>query len=281
MTQADRVQLAVRRRDLVDRGALSAGDQEQQRAVGVGERMDGVGIDGLLLLETGQRPEAGRVALALLEEAGPRAGQLEEAQRVTGGCGVEDDVVVAVGHRGVGQQRGELVERRDLRGAGARELFLDGADVRVGEQAAHRAHDPLAVGHGSLLGVDLECGQPGHTGHLRHCRPDRDTEHLPDVRGGVGADQQHTSAACGQRQCGRARDRGLAHPALAGEEQEPRCAFEERRRGHHQQPPPPQHLPSSRASDAVASTSGSSVTTAGAAVAVPGPAHARSSSRVG
>ena len=43
---------------------------------------------------------------------------------MAGGRGVEHDMVVAGGSGGVGQEPGERVERGDLDGAGAGELFL-------------------------------------------------------------------------------------------------------------------------------------------------------------
>ena len=52
-----------------------------------------------LLFQAGQRPEAGGVALAGLEKAAPRAGQLQQADGMAGRGGVENDVVVIGGQR--------------------------------------------------------------------------------------------------------------------------------------------------------------------------------------
>jgi hypothetical protein len=54
----------------------------------------------------GQRPEAGGVALALFQKAAPRARQLQQADGVAGGRGVENDVVVigaSAPHRSAGR----------------------------------------------------------------------------------------------------------------------------------------------------------------------------------
>ena len=50
---------------------------------------------------------------------------------------------------------------------------------------------------------------------------DAQPEHLPDVRGGVGTDQQDLLSRPGQRERSGTRNRGLAHPSFAGEEEEP------------------------------------------------------------
>ena len=73
--------------------SLRAGDQDQSGALRVGERGDRVGVDGALLVEPGQRAQAGGVALAVVEEVGPRPGQLQQPDGVAGGGGVEQDVV--------------------------------------------------------------------------------------------------------------------------------------------------------------------------------------------
>ena len=91
---ADPGQLARGARRLGERRRPRPGDEDQPGERSVGEAVDGGAVSRPLLLQTGERPEAGGVALARLEEAAPGAGQLQEADGVAGRRGVEDDVVV-------------------------------------------------------------------------------------------------------------------------------------------------------------------------------------------
>src|SRR5450631_2136218 len=50
---------------------------------------------------------------------------------------------------------------------------------------------------------------------------DAQPEYLPDVRGGVGTDQQDLLSRPGQGERSGTRNGGLAHPSFAGEEEEP------------------------------------------------------------
>ena len=100
-------------------------------------------------------------------------------------------------------------------------------ELRLGQQAAHRADDPLPVGVGGLLRVDLQGPQAGHLRDRGDGVADGDAEDLPDVGGGVGADQQHPLALLGQVDGRGAGQRGLADAALAGEEQEPGAGSQE------------------------------------------------------
>ena len=94
LRQADGRELVVRARRLAQGGLLGARHQHQARALRVGQGIDRVLVLRALLLQPGQRAQARRVALAGLEEAAPGAGQLQQADGVAGGCGVEDDVIV-------------------------------------------------------------------------------------------------------------------------------------------------------------------------------------------
>ena len=101
---ADLGELVVGPVDLGQGGGLGASDQDQPGPGRVLERGDGCGVDRALLVQAGQRAQAGGVALAGLEEVGPRAGQLQQPDGVAGGGGVEDDVVVGAVADLVGQQ---------------------------------------------------------------------------------------------------------------------------------------------------------------------------------
>ena len=51
--------------------------------------------------------------------------RLNQSQRVAGGRGVEDNMVISSGRLRVTNQRRELVKGRDLHGAGAGKLLFD------------------------------------------------------------------------------------------------------------------------------------------------------------
>ena len=207
--------------NLAQRGLLGPGDEHQAGAGEVGEGLDGGAVGGAILLESAHGPQAGRVTLAVVEVAGPAAGQLQQADSVAGGGGVEDDVVVAHGGLGVGEQVGELVERGDLGGAGARQLLGDGLDLLDGQDRAHWFQNLVAVGLSGLVGVDLQRVEAGHLRNRGDLVADGGTKHLGDVARRVGADQQHPLALAGEMHGRGARDAGLADTALASEEKVP------------------------------------------------------------
>ncbi len=62
--------------------------------------------------------------------------------------------------------------------------------------------------------------RPGAPGTGVGTGDEHGAQHLVEVGGRVGADQQHPPPGLGQRQGHRRGQRGLAHAALAGEEQE-------------------------------------------------------------
>ena len=205
-------------RGLAQRGGLGARHQHQPGVGRVGQGLHGGLVAITLFFQPGQGAQARGIALARFQETAPGAGQLQQADGVAGGRRVEQDVLVLRVQGRVGQQRGEFVESGNLGGAGARELFLDALDHRIGQHAAHRANDAVTVALGGGLRVDLQRRQARHTGHGRDVVANRDTEHLPHVGGRVGAHQQHAPALRRQLQRGGAGERGLAHAAFAGEE---------------------------------------------------------------
>jgi hypothetical protein len=76
------------------RRSLGAGDQDETGAGGIGQGLDGETVAVALLFEPREGAETGGVAVPFFKEPGPGAGELEEADGVAGGGGVEDDVVV-------------------------------------------------------------------------------------------------------------------------------------------------------------------------------------------
>lgn len=81
---------------------------------------------------------------------------MQQADGVSGGGGVEEDVVVVASQFGVHQQGRELVKGGDFGGAGAGQLLFHAAHHLIGQHAARRADDAFAVGLGRAWRVDLQ-----------------------------------------------------------------------------------------------------------------------------
>ena len=117
----DRGQFARRPGRLGQGRTVRARDEDQPRDGLVGEPLDGGGIARALLLEPGQRTEAGRIALALLQEARPGARQAEQPDGMAGGRRVEGGFNRSLQHRETGgvvwddQRVGQRSKRGDHR----------------------------------------------------------------------------------------------------------------------------------------------------------------------
>lgn len=175
-----------------------------------------------LLFQPGQRAKAGGVAFAVIQKGAPGARQLEQAYRVASRRRIENDVIVVVVQAGVGEQIGKFVERGDLGGARAGELFFHAFDDRVGKRAARRAHDAVAVALCRGLRVDFKRGKAWNGLDGGDPVADAHAKHLSYVRGRIGAYQQDASAGPGQLHGSGAGNRGFPHASLAGEEEEGR-----------------------------------------------------------
>ena len=88
-------ELARGARRLGERARLGPRHQDEGGARRVGQRGDALRVERPLALEPGERPQARGAAGVLVEEPGPGRRQRQQAQRVPGGRGVEDDVVEA------------------------------------------------------------------------------------------------------------------------------------------------------------------------------------------
>ena len=132
---------------------------------------------------------------------------------------VEDDVVELGSCGSIAQDLRELVKCCNLRGARAGELLLHAPDGSLGQDAPIRSHHPLAVGVGGGRGVDVHGEQVGHGGDWCGRHPQLSLKDLAQVRGRVGAHQEHPLASIGKADGGGACDRGLADAALAREEE--------------------------------------------------------------
>ncbi len=115
------------------------------------------------------------------------------------GGGVEDDVLVGAGSRLIAKQAGEPVEGGDLDRAGPRELLLHLGHGLLRQDAPVRSHDPVAVGAGRGLGIDVEGVEARHAGNGRGLVRDSNPQDVVEIRGGVGADEEHAPAPVGQR----------------------------------------------------------------------------------
>ena len=100
---------------------------------------------------------------------------------MTGRRGVEQHVIKALQDRRVGEHRGELVERRNLHRTGAGELLLDAAQGVLGQDAAVRANDPLAIGRCSCLRIKIHDPQPGRPGNLDRLSARAQLKHIAEV----------------------------------------------------------------------------------------------------
>ena len=119
----------------------------------------------------------------------------------------------------------ELVEGGHLFGAGRVELLGHDLDGRFGPAAlAGIVQDAGFVGFGRRLRVDLGRPQVGQPGHRRGLVAHRHAQHVAQVGGRVGGQQQGFVALPRQPDGGDARGDRLAHAALAGKEHRPAVA---------------------------------------------------------
>jgi hypothetical protein len=198
VAQAQIQQLAMRARGLAQGGRIGTRHEHDGGARRIRKRLQ-PGAEALLLhLQPRVRPQAGCTAVVAFEEAGPGPGQAQQAQGVAGGCGVEDDVVVALGV--VGQQADEFIEGGDLCRAGTGELLAHGATLGVGAPARHLVDHARPVVLRCRLGVDVQSLEARRAGDGRRPVGQHDAEHLVAVGGRIRADQQHALTGVGERE---------------------------------------------------------------------------------
>ena len=97
--------------------------------------------------------------------------QAQQSQRVTGGSGVEHDMVVCTERSRVGEEPRKRVEGSDFDGAGTCELLLQRGDLGFGQHAAVRADDACPVVVGGLVRVEVHDLEPGTPGTAVGCSP--------------------------------------------------------------------------------------------------------------
>jgi hypothetical protein len=100
---------------------------------------------------------------------------------VTGGRRVEDDVCELGGISAPGEELGELIERRDLDRAGARELFFHTAQGIVRQNIPVWADHPFPIGVRRCLRIDVQGEQARGCRDCCGARAERHPEHLVEV----------------------------------------------------------------------------------------------------
>ena len=147
---------------------------------------------------------------------------------MAGRCGIEHDMVVIFRRFGLAQKAGELVERRDFRGAGAGQLLLNAGHHRGRQGATIGCDHALAVLAGRGLGIDVQCPHPGDRFHLPRHGGQFLAQYLAQIRRRVRADQQHTTTTVRQSHRRGAGQRGLSDATLACEKKNARSRLDKR-----------------------------------------------------
>ena len=155
---------------------LCPADQHEGRAPGICQGGHGIFIDDSLLFQSCERAETGSARGAGGQKPRPRAGQGQQPQRVSGGRGVEDHLVVAEGRRRVAEQPGKLIEGGDLHRARAGKLLLHAPYQGLGQLAAIGADQFFPVGRRrprrvNIQGVESrDIGNPGRGRRQAHAQ---------------------------------------------------------------------------------------------------------------
>ena len=218
-------------------GALGPRHQDQATARRIGQRRDGRMVAVALFFQSGQRPQTGSIALALLQKRIPGARQLQHPYGMAGRCRIEHDVVIVLEDLHIGEQRGKFVEGRDFGGARSGKLFLDGFDHRFRQHAPHRPDDLVAIQLGGGLRIDFQRAQTGNGQDGSDPVADRHIKHLADVGSRIRADQQDAPALVCQQHGMGAGQRGFPHAAFARKEHERRRMVEKVEGGWHGRTP--------------------------------------------
>lgn len=190
------------RRRLAQRRTLRAGHQHEPGALRIGQGVNRRPVLRTLLLQPGQRAQAGSVTVAGLQKADSCPWQLQQPDPVAGRRGIEHDVIESCRELRADQQRRELVERGVLGRAGARHLrdrTNPVADLKpehladIGRQiGADQQHAPSCRGqlHGSGTG-DRSLADPALAGEEQearrrleelHAEPPTGQQQLPPVQ---------------------------------------------------------------------------------------------------
>lgn len=204
---------------LAQRRGIGTADQHDGRLRRIGQALHGRGVQDLLFLQSGQRAEAGSTTRRIGDELAPCRRQRQQAQRMAGRCGVENDVIEFGRALGLPEQLGELVEGGDFHRARAGELLFHTRNRRRRQDATIRRDHALAVVVRCGFRVDVQRKQAVRAGYGGRRLAQRDAQHFVKVRRRIGTDDQHPLSSLGQRRAGGTGKRGLANTALAGEKE--------------------------------------------------------------
>jgi len=202
------------------RAAFGSAYHDDPSAVAIPERLQGAGVGFALFLESGEGAEAGGPGFVVGDKVVPGGGEREQPEGVSGGSGVEHDVVVGVEGVVFADEAGEFVEGGDFDGAGAGELFLDVPEAFLGQDAAQGIDHAGAVTGGGLQGIDVHGLESVGVGDGGGFHVKGGLQDLVEVGGGVGADEQHAFSGVGEGDGGGAGEGGFSHAAFAGKEED-------------------------------------------------------------
>ncbi len=183
------------------------------------------------VLNSGRRPNTGLAGAlgGLVDGAAPLGRQFQQAQRVTGGGGVEDDHVerLAVLGRHI-HKVGETIEGGHFGGTRAAHLLFHHLHHRQREGRPDGGHGAVDVFLGGAVRVNFHGPEVGDA--LNRCDPVADGlfKDVGQVRGRVGGDDEGSFSFVSVAHGGSTGHAGLAHTTFAREK-------DKRRR--HQLPP--------------------------------------------
>ena len=143
-----------------------ARDQHDRGLPGVLQRGNGRRVGRLVLLQAGERPEAGVARGVGRQELVPGRGQGQQAQRVSGRRGVEHHMLEVAGVAAAGQEFAKA-SKAAISTVQPPENCSSTADGRVRQDAPVRADHPLPVRRSSGFRVHVQGEQSGHARDLR------------------------------------------------------------------------------------------------------------------
>ena len=175
------------------------------------------------------RSQAGR-ALSLSPKAGPRFGEAEQPQRVSGRRRIKDDMVQP-GDLTI-EKSDEFIEGRYLDRACAGKLFPNFRLFVRRRRRSHLIQHTGAITFRGIFRVDVHGRKSWNARHWRRSFAQLHIEHFVEVGRRIRADEQDPQSAIGESDSRRAGERRLAHPALPRKEHMRRRGVESAEANH-------------------------------------------------